>query len=231
MIRVLIADDQLVVRSGFKLFLRDERDIEVVGEAASGVEAVRKARELSADVVLMDIRMPGGDGITATRELAVSTVIDPIAVIIVTTFDIDEYIFGALESGAAGFLLKDADPDALAWAIRAAARGDGLVSPSVTRRVITEFARRQQPKALDMLPSPELLTSRELDIVQALARGMSNQEIADELHLEIGTVKTHLNRITTKLGMRDRLQTVVWAFQQNLPGIRDVPIASNGGCE
>lgn len=231
MIRVLIADDQLVVRSGFQLFLRDEDDIEVVGEATSGVEAVRKARELSVDVVLMDIRMPGGDGITATRRLAGPEVVDPIAVIIVTTFDLDEYIFGALENGAAGFLLKDADPAALAWAIRAAARGDGMVSPSVTRRVIAEFARRQQPRALDALPSPTLLTSRELEIVQALARGMSNQEIADELHLEVGTVKTHLNRITTKLDLRDRLQTVVWAFQQNLPGIRDTPLISNGSRE
>lgn len=228
MIRVLIADDQLVVRSGFQLFLRDEVDIEVVGEATSGVEAVRKARELSVDVVLMDIRMPGGDGITATRRLAGPEVADPIAVIVVTTFDLDEYIFGALESGAAGFLLKDADPAALAWAIRAAARGDGMVSPSVTRRVIAEFARRQQPRAPDALPSRTLLTSRELEIVQALARGMSNQEIADELHLEVGTVKTHLNRITTKLDLRDRLQTVVWAFQQNLPGIRDTPLISNG---
>ncbi|WP_058234883.1 response regulator [Devriesea agamarum] len=227
MIRVLIADDQLVIRSGFKLFLRDEPDIEVVGEASSGLEAVRKARDLNADVVLMDIRMPGGDGITATRELTGPGVADPIAVIIVTTFDLDEYIFGALESGAAGFLLKDADPDALAWAVRAAARGDGLVSPSVTRRVITEFARRQRPKALDVLRSPDLLTSRELDIVRALARGMSNQEIADQLHLEVGTVKTHLNRITTKLDLRGRVQIVVWAFQQNLPGIWEVPVASD----
>lgn len=227
MIRVLIADDQLVVRSGFRLFLRDEEDIEVVGEASSGVEAVRKARELDADVVLMDIRMPGGDGITATRKLAGPDVADPIAVIIVTTFDLDEYIFGALESGAAGFLLKDADPTALAWAVRAAARGDGMVSPSVTRRVIAEFARRQQPRASHTLPSPTLLTSRELEIVQALTRGMSNQEIADELHLEVGTVKTHLNRITTKLGLRDRVQTVIWAFQQNLPGIRDLPLETD----
>lgn len=219
MIRVLIADDQLVVRSGFRLFLRDEDDISVVGEATSGVEAVRKARELNADVVLMDIRMPGGDGITATRELAGPDVHDPIAVVIVTTFDLDEYVFGALESGAAGFLLKDADPEALAWAIRAAARGDGMVSPSVTRRVIAEFARRQRPKSQEDLPSPDLLTCREVEIVQALARGMSNQEIADELCLEVGTVKTHLNRITTKLGLRDRLQTVVWAFQQDLPRI------------
>ena len=125
-------------------------------------------------------------------------------------------------------MLKDADPAALVGAVRAAAQGDGMVSPSVTRRVIAEFARRQQPRVLRSLPSHDLLTSRELEIVQALARGMSNQEIADRLHLEVGTVKTHLNRITTKLDLRDRLQTVVWAFQQNLPGIRDVPVVPSG---
>lgn len=214
MIRVLIADDQAEVRTGFRLFLRGQGDSEVVGEASTGKEAVSKAHQLGATVVLMDIRMPGGDGITATKLLAGQGVANPVAVVIVTTFDLDEYIFGALESGASGFLLKDAEPEVLVASVRAAARGDALVSPSVTRRVISAFASRRA--ALESAAQAELLTGRERDIVRALAEGMSNQEIAAHLFVEVGTVKTHLNRINTTLGLRDRVQLVVWAYQHGV---------------
>lgn len=215
MIRVVLVDDQAVIRHGFRLFLKAADDIDVVGEAESGRQAVLVARELDPDVILMDIRMPDGDGLTATRTLAGPGAEHPIPIIIVTTFDLDEYLFGALEAGAAGFLLKDADPEDLAAAIRTAARGDALISPTVTRRIIAEFNRRRAPALVDD-GGAELLTRRELDIVRALAQGMSNNEIAAHLHLETGTVKTHLSRITAKLGIRDRVQTVVWAFRHGI---------------
>lgn len=216
MIKVLIADDQQVIRRGFRLFLDSADDIDVVGEASSGPDAVRLARSLDADVVLMDIRMPGGDGLSATRDLAGPGTVDPMPVIIVTTFDTDDYLYSSLENGAAGFILKDTDPDDLADAVRAAARGDGLVSPAVTKRIIGEFARRRPPARDAARAASELLSSREIDIVRALAEGLSNAEIAERLFLEVSTVKSHLGRITTKLDLRDRVQIVVWAFRHGI---------------
>lgn len=219
MIRVLIVDDQVVIRRGFRLFLESAHDITVVGEATSGAEAVRKARALHANVVLMDVRMPGGDGLTATRELTQADGQRPVAVIIVTAFDLDEYVFGALEAGAAGVLLKDTGPDALADAVRAVARGEGLVASTVARRVIAEFVRRRTRSDSTNAEADVLdagLTTRELEVVRALAQGLSNAEIGRRLHLVPGTVKAHLTRISTKIGTRDRVQTVIWAFTHGI---------------
>ena len=214
MIRVVLVDDQAVVRAGFRVLLEDAGDIEVVGQAASGPEAVDVVARTRPDVVCMDVRMPGGDGLTATRRIVADRTGDLPAVLVVTTFDLDEYVFGALEAGADGFVLKDADPADLADAIRRLARGDGMLDHTVTRRVIAEFARRRPA------PPPgaeaDLLTPRETDIVRLLAQGMSNAEIADALFVEQSTVKSHLGRAMTKLGTRDRLQTVVWAYRTGL---------------
>jgi DNA-binding NarL/FixJ family response regulator len=211
MIRILIADDQSTVRRSLTTLIEQEGDITVVAEASNGREAVARARETSPDVVLMDVRMPGGDGLTATAELAGPQTEHRIPVVVITTFDVDDYVFGALESGAAGFLLKDAAPSELAAAVRAAAVGDGMVSPAVTRRVIAEFARRR-PSRPDVGPRPDL-TRRERDVLAAMAEGASNAEIADALFVEIGTVKTHVSRIIAKLEVRDRVQAVVWTHQ------------------
>ena len=218
MIRVLLVDDQMVVRTGFRVILEAEGDIEVVGEAASGPEAVALAASLSPDVVCMDVRMPGGDGIEATRSIvATATEADAApAVLIVTTFDLDDYVFGALEAGASGFILKDAEPDEVIAAVRRLAGGFGLVDHTVTRRVIAEFARRKSASPTGSLP--DVLTDRETEIVRLLARGLSNAEIASELFVETSTVKSHLGRAMTKIGTRDRLQTVVWAYQNGLAG-------------
>ncbi|WP_308419461.1 response regulator transcription factor [Conyzicola nivalis] len=206
-------DDQLVVRRGLRVLLDDFPDIEVVAEAASGPEAVARVTEVTPDVVIMDIRMPDGDGIAATRAIATSD--DPVPVIVITTFDVDEYVFGAIEAGAVGFLLKNTEPDDLADAVRAAARGDGLVSPAVTRRVLAEFAqRRRSPVASDAVTA--VLTARELDIVRALSQGLSNAQIGGLLHLEPGTVKTHLSRIMGKLDMQSRVQLVIWSFRNGI---------------
>lgn len=215
MVRVLLVDDQLVVRAGFRVILEEADDIEVVGEASNGPAAVAAARQLRPDVVCMDVRMPGGDGLTATREIVAERAGDLPAVLVVTTFDLDDYVFGALEAGASGFILKDCEPDELVAAIRRLAAGDGLVDQSVTRRVIEEFARRRRP------PQPEggvtdLLTARELEIVRLLATGLSNAEIAAALYVETSTVKSHLGRAMAKVGTRDRLQTVVWAYQHGV---------------
>ncbi|UZN02849.1 response regulator [Cellulomonas sp. S1-8] len=217
MIRVVLVDDQAVVRAGFRVLLEDVGDLEIVGEAASGPEAVAVVRRTHPDVVCMDVRMPGGDGLTATRQIVADRDRDGAtlpAVLVVTTFDLDEYVFGALEAGAEGFVLKDCDPEDLADAIRRLARGDGMLDQSVTRRVIAEFARRRPA------PTPgaeaDLLTPRETDIVRLLAQGLSNAEIADALFVEPSTVKSHLGRAMTKLGTRDRLQTVVWAYRTGL---------------
>lgn len=230
MIRVLLVDDQVVVRAGFRVILEAEGDIEIVGEAASGPEAVERAASLSPDVVCMDVRMPGGDGIEATRAIvggpkaadaATRATSEPRAessapaVLIVTTFDLDDYVFGALEAGASGFILKDAEPEELVSAIRRLAAGFGLVDHTVTRRVIAEFARR---KSAGVGALPEVLTDRETEIVRLLARGLSNAEIANEIFVETSTVKSHLGRAMTKIGTRDRLQTVVWAYQNGLAG-------------
>jgi len=215
MISVVLTDDQAVVRAGFRVILESADDIEVVGEASNGPEAVELARRLRPDVVCMDVRMPGGDGLTATEQIVADA--DAPAVLIITTFDLDEYVFGALEAGASGFVLKDTDPDDLIDAVRRLASGQGLVDQSVTRRVIAEFARRKSPST----PEPDSqdaaarasLTERETDIVRLLARGLSNAEIAQELFVETSTVKSHLSRAMAKIGVRDRVQTVVWAYR------------------
>jgi len=214
MTRVVLVDDQAVVRAGFAVILQSD-GLEVVGEASNGADAVRVARRERPDVVCMDVRMPGGDGITATRELAGPDVVDPVPVLVVSTFDLDDYVFGALEAGASGFLLKDAEPEVLVDAVRRVAAGDGLVDQTLTRRVIDEFARRRGPVAPDPAATG-LLTAREQEIVALLCRGSSNAEIAAALFLEPSTVKSHLSRIMTKTGARDRVQLVVWAYDTGL---------------
>ena len=215
MIRVLLVDDQAIVRTGFRVILDLAEDIEVVGEAVDGPSAVESARRLEPDVVLMDVRMPGGDGLSATRQILERAVGKPPEVLVITTFDLDEYVFGALEAGASGFVLKDTDPDDLVDAVRRLARGQGLVDGAVTRRVMAEFARRKPPR--ESAPEvAESLTAREAEIVRMLARGMSNAEIAEALFIETSTVKSHLGRAMTKIGTRDRLQTVVWASRTGL---------------
>jgi len=212
-ITVLLVDDQPVLRAGFRALLELEDDIEVVGEAASGPEAVRLARRVRPDVVCMDVRMPDGNGLGATREIITGP--DPApAVLVLTTFELDEYLFGALEAGASGFLLKDAELDDLVGAIRRLAAGHGLVDHTVTRRVIREFARRR-PAAVVSTAVAEL-TARETQIVRLLAAGLSNAEIAADLVVEVSTVKSHLGRAMTKIGARDRVQTVVWAHQNGM---------------
>jgi len=213
MIRVLIADDQALVRAGFRVLIDSAADLEVVGEAADGLEAVSLAGTTSPDVVLMDIRMPGMDGLSATREL-VHTPEGP-RVIILTTFDIDEYVFEALRSGASGFLLKDTEPAELLQAVRVVAGGEALLAPSVTRRLIEEFATRPDPHRTP----PEalaVLTEREREVLGLVARGLSNHEIATELVISPATAKTHVSRVMMKLDARDRAQLVVMAYETGL---------------
>jgi DNA-binding NarL/FixJ family response regulator len=212
-IRVLLADDQRLVRSGFRLILKAEPEIDVVGEAGDGVEAVAAARELRPDVVLMDIRMPKVDGIEATRRILRGDEPRP-RVLVLTTFDLDEVVFEALRAGASGFLLKDAPEDQLVAAIRVAADGGALFAPSVTRRLIERFAALGEPGA----PPPELgeLTARELEVLRLLARGRTNAEIAAELVVSEHTVKTHVGRVLGKLGLRDRAQAVIAAYESGL---------------
>jgi DNA-binding NarL/FixJ family response regulator len=212
-IRVVVADDQAVVRAGFRTILESEADIEVVGEATGGAAAVALAHRHRPDVVLMDVRMPGTDGITATRHLAGSGVTDPVSVLVITTFDLDEYVFAALRAGASGFLLKDTEPDELVTAVRVVAAGDGLVAPAVTRRLIAEFARVStgpEPSGPDPLAE---LTDREREILLLIAKGLSNTEIADTLVVSPSTVKTHVGNLLAKLGCRDRVQAVVLAYE------------------
>jgi DNA-binding NarL/FixJ family response regulator len=215
MIRVLLADDQPLVRAGLRVLFEGERDIAVVGEAANGQEAVSLARHTRPDVVLMDIRMPGLDGLEATRQIAAEQQLDAVRVLILTTFESDEYVFEALRAGAGGFLLKDAEPTELLQAVRVIAAGDALLSPSVTRRLIAEFLaapeqRRSPPEQLDVL------TEREREIMALVARGLSNDQIAELLTISPATVKTHVNRAMLKLGARDRAQLVVLAYQTEL---------------
>ena len=209
-IRVLIADDQELVRTGLRLILNAEDDIEVVGEAADGREAIALANQLRPDVCLFDIRMPNVDGIEATRAVAGPSVADPIAVVVITTFDLDEYVFAALRAGARGFLLKDAGAALLGQAVRAAAAGDALIAPNVTVRLLAEFAGRA-PASTPRSPS-EPLTPREEDVLALVARGLSNTEIAAELFISLGTVKTHLTGLMTKLDARNRVELAIWAL-------------------
>ncbi|MBU2662463.1 response regulator transcription factor [Actinoplanes bogorensis] len=210
-IRVLVADDQPVIRAGLRIMLNAQPDIDVVGEAADGDAAVRLARQLRPDVCLFDIRMPGPDGVEATRQLAGPGVTDPLAVVVITTFDLDEYVHGALRAGARGFLLKDAGPELLVQAVRAAADGQALIAPSVTVRLLKAFATvptgRPAPQPIDPL------TPREEDVVLAVARGLSNAEIADTLRIRLSTVKTHLASLMAKLGARNRVEIAMWVYE------------------
>jgi RNA polymerase sigma factor (sigma-70 family) len=214
-VRVLLVDDQALIRAGFRMILSAEEGIEVVGECADGTQAIDSVKRLKPDVVLMDIRMPEMDGIEATRRITQSNGEPPIRVLMLTTFDLDEYVYDALRAGASGFLLKDVPADQLVDGIRLVAAGDALLAPSVTRRLIEEFSkaprsRQETPAALDDL------TPREAEVFALIARGMSNQEIAEELVVSETTVKTHVARVLMKLGVRDRVQAVVLAYESGL---------------
>jgi DNA-binding NarL/FixJ family response regulator len=208
-ISVLVVDDERLIRAGFRAILESEPDLAVIGEAGDGLDAIDLARKRSPDVVLLDIRMPGMDGLTAARRIVAET---DSRVLILTTFDVDEYVFEALRAGASGFLLKDVPPEQLCWAVRSIAAGDALIDPAVTRRLILRFASAAQASG----EIPERLgelTPRELDVLRLLAQGRSNGEIATELVVEQSTVKTHVGRILTKLDLRDRVQAVVLAYE------------------
>ena len=210
-IRVLVADDQSMVRAGFRMLLADEADIEVVAEAGNGLEAIDKVRRFHPTVVLMDIRMPELDGLEATRRILAED--DTIRILILTTFDLDEYIYEALRAGASGFVLKDDPPEQLIEAIHTVARGDALLSPAVTKRVIAQFTHIRRPS-----PPPQVadLTTREQEILRLIARGLSNAEIGQQLYISETTVKTHVTHILQKLRLRDRVQAVVLAYQSSL---------------
>ncbi|GAA1555729.1 response regulator transcription factor [Dactylosporangium maewongense] len=209
-IRVLIADDQALIRSGLRFILEDQPDIEVIAEAADGLTAIDVARRLRPDVSLVDVRMPGADGLEVTRALAGPGVADPLRVIVVTTFDIDEYVYGALRGGATGFLLKDAGPALLVEAVRAAHAGDALISPSVTVRLLRRMA---VPAATG---SAKPLTDRETDVVRSIARGRTNLEVASELFISLSTVKSHVSGIQSKLGLRNRVEIAAWAWEHGV---------------
>jgi DNA-binding NarL/FixJ family response regulator len=210
-VRIVLADDQALVRAGFKLILEAEEDLEIAGEAGDGEEAVDVARRVRPDVVLMDIQMPRGGGLEATRRVVER---GSARVLILTTFEQDDYVFEALRVGASGFLLKNAPPEELVHAVRIVASGESLLAPSVTRRLIEEFARRPPPPGEDRRLSE--LTERELDVLRLLASGLSNAEIAARLFLGEGTVKTHVSHVLAKLGLRDRVQAVVFAYESGL---------------
>jgi DNA-binding NarL/FixJ family response regulator len=214
-IRLLIVDDQELVRTGFRLFLETQDDLEVVGEAGDGEEAIERARKLRPDLILMDIRMPRMDGVEATARLTAARIEPPPRVLVLTTFDLDEYVFGALRAGAAGFLLKDASRERLVEAIHVVHGGDALLSPSITRRLVADFAARSDP-----LPPPaallEELTPREREVLLLVARGSSNAEIAERLVVTQATVKSHVGSVLLKLGLRDRVQAVVFAYEHGI---------------
>jgi DNA-binding NarL/FixJ family response regulator len=214
-IRVLLADDQALIRAGFRVLLESADDLEVVAEAADGARAVELARSQRADVVLMDIRMPGTDGLAATRQIAADEDLAGVKVIILTTFESDEYVYQAIRAGASGFLVKDTEPADLLQAVRVVARGDALLSPSVTRRLINDLATRPEPPpaAARALPG---LTDREREVMALVAAGLSNDEIAARLYVSPLTAKTHVSRVMTKLGARDRAQLVVMAYESGL---------------
>ncbi|NBB73603.1 MAG: response regulator [Bacteroidetes bacterium] len=207
---VLIADDQDLVRTGLQSILEAQPGIEVVGAAADGREAVALARELRPDVCLFDIRMPGMDGLEATRQLAGAEAEDPMAVVIITTFDLDEYVYGALKAGARGFLLKDAGPDMLVQAIEAAASGDALIAPSVTARLLSAFVDAEPS---DTKAPREPLTQREEEVLCTVAQGHSNAEIAEALYISLSTVKSHVSKLMAKLGARNRVELAIWAHE------------------
>ena len=214
MIRVLLADDQALMRAGFRALLDAEDDLEVVGEAADGAEAVQQSRRLLPDVVLMDVQMPGLDGIEATRRIAADPDLAAVRVLILTNYGLDSYVFSALRAGASGFLLKDADPADLLQAVAVVARGDALLAPAVTRTLISEFVTAPPPT--DPAAGRDVLTAREQEIAELVARGLSNDEIADRMVISPLTVKTHVNRAMMKLHCRDRAQLVVWAYESGL---------------
>ena len=221
MTRALLADDQALVRAGFRALLDAQEGIEVVGEAADGGEAIQLARALRPDVVLMDIRMPGVDGLAATRAIAADESLAPVKVVILTTFDLDDYVFEAIRAGASGFLVKDTEPAELIRAVRAVVRGDALLSPGVTRRLIEEFAAHKKDPSLGR--HLDMLTDREREVMALVAGGLSNDEIAERLFMSPATAKTHVSRAMVKLGARDRAQLVVFAYESGLvrPGWLD----------
>ena len=215
MIRVGVADDQALVRSGFCVLLRSEADIEVVGEAANGAEAVALAQLEKPDLMLMDIRMPEMDGLEATRRITSDAATQATRVLILTTFDLDEYVFDALRAGASGFLLKDTQPVDLLTAVRVIADGEALLAPKITRRLIEEFARTPTPAVMASIPVASL-TERELEVLVAIAKGMSNAEIAEHLFMSHATAKTHVSHLLTKLNARDRAQLVMLAYESGI---------------
>ncbi|MEV0899098.1 response regulator transcription factor [Actinoplanes sp. NPDC049802] len=210
-VRVVVADDQEIVRTGLAIMLNTQPDIEVVGEAADGRQAVELARRLRPDVCLLDIRMPGIDGIEATRLLAGPAVADPLAVVVITTFDLDEYVYAALRAGARGFLLKDAGTALLGQAVRAAAAGDALIAPNITTRLLKAFAGTAPATAPRQPVDP--LTEREEQVLALVARGRTNAEVAAELYITLSTVKTHVTSLMNKLGARNRVEVAIWAYE------------------
>ncbi|MFI1385520.1 response regulator [Embleya sp. NPDC020886] len=210
-IRVLVADDQAIIRTGLRIMLNAQPGIEAVGEAADGRQAVSLARELRPDVCLFDIRMPVLDGLQATRLIAGPGVADPLAVVVITTFDLDEYVYGALRAGARGFLLKDTGPELLTQAVRSASDGEALIAPSVTVRLLQTFADFPAGRPAAQPVSP--VTAREEQVLLAVARGLTNTEIADALHISLSTVKTHLASLMAKLGARNRVEIAMWAYE------------------
>jgi DNA-binding NarL/FixJ family response regulator len=214
MIRVVLVDDQVLVRAGLRALLDNEDDLEVVGEGGDGAEAVRLARELVPDVMLMDVRMPGVDGLEATKAIAAEPRLAAVHIVILTTFDLDEYVFEGLRSGASGFLVKDTEPADLVRAVRAVAAGDALLSPRATRRLVEEYASRAKPA--ERSPTLGLLTDREREVMVQVAAGLTNDEIAAALYISPTTAKTHVSRTMIKLGARDRAQLVVFAYETGL---------------
>ncbi|MYS82018.1 response regulator [Embleya scabrispora] len=231
MIRVLLADDQALVRTGFRMILEGSDDIEVIGEVENGAEAAALALELRPDVILMDVRMPDVDGVEATRRICGGDSTTDIRVLILTTFDLDEYVYTAVQAGASGFLLKDTLAPDLLSAIRIIARGEAVVAPTVTRRLLERYVTAESAST-ESDTELDALTNREREVLAQLARGLSNTEIAGSLFLSEGTVKTHISRILAKLGLRDRVQAVVFAYEHGLvlPGAVESSAPSRGAC-